>query len=244
MFGLLHRLEYPRRMNTLSLCLSHCQFTDISQTIGPYLRNYLQRRDRCRNGLGLHISPGSPIVLGVGVPQRFRLSPSTRPRMDFSATLTLQLDQAPVDLQERLSLGLIAYIPREDVTYFRMSGSLESVKDLCVQLPNLRTLDLYRVPLSMVFPIPDRDASDAQEIFPPSLHHIFLQRPIVDGFNWFPLVAYLSRRKASGNQLSSVFIDGPCHMCRTVTHRVRALVQEFEIADKSLESWCPFDACL
>lgn len=181
--------------------------------------------------LGLLISPGSPIVFGVGAPQRFRPSPSMGPRMDFSAALTLQLDQASVDLQERLTLGLTAYIPRENFVYFRTCGSLGAIQDVHVRLPNLKTLDLNRVPLSRVFPIPYWDPSDMQETLPPSLDHIFLQRPLMDGFTWLPLTEYLSQRKASGNQLSSL-IEGPCHICRRETHGVRALVLEFEIADE------------
>ena len=243
-FRLLSRLEYPQRMNTLSLRLSHCQSTDVSQTIGPYLRDYIQRHGRSRNGLGLHISPGSSIVFGVGAPQRLRLSSSMGPRMNFFVTLTLRLDQAPVDLQEKFTSDLITYIPRGNVVYFRTHESLGAVRDLRVQLPNLKTLDLYRVPLSAVFPMPDRGPSDGQERFPPSLHNIFLERPFLGEFNWLPLIAYLSRRKSSGNQLGSLFIDGPCHMCRTMTYGVKALVREFEIVEECLQSWCPIDACL
>ncbi|KAF9784548.1 hypothetical protein BJ322DRAFT_1211494 [Thelephora terrestris] len=238
-FGLLRRLEYPRKMNALSLSLSHCQATDISQTIGPFLRDYLRRRGRSRNGLGLCISPGSRIVFGVGSPRKFCLSPSMRARMYSFVTLTLQLDQTPMYLQERLTSDLVAYVTREHVVYFQTSTSLGAMKDLRVQLPNLKTLNLYRVPLSTVFSTLDQGLS-----FPPSLHHIFLERPSLNSGNWFPLIEYLSRRMASGNQLSSLLIDGPCHMCRPVTYRFKALVQELEITDKCLESYRPLEVCL
>lgn len=148
-FGLLRQLEYPR--DKLSIDLSHCTVADIRQTIGPYLRDYLQRRGRSRNGLGLFISSSRCIVFHVGNAGRIRPTTPASARMTSFVSITIWLDQTPEDVLEKLSLDLIAHTPREETTYFRTCGSLEAVKDLTVQMPNLETLDLIHVPLAAAF---------------------------------------------------------------------------------------------
>ena len=168
-FGLLHRLEYPQMMK-LSLILSHCQVADITQT------------GRSRNGLGLFISaPLDHIVFRLGDPSRFRPPPSIEEQMDVFVAVQAELDQVPGNLLDKLSLDLLAQIPRDDVVYFRTAGCLEVVKDLRTQLPNLKTLELLFLPLSAAFPM--SDPSGAQEVFPPSLQNIFLGRFFLDAFN-------------------------------------------------------------
>jgi len=243
-FGLLRRLEHPNKMGMLSISLSHCAATDIPQTIGPYLRDYLQRRGRSRNGLGLSLSSGDWIVFTVGDVGQFRLSTSVSTRMSSFISITAGLDQGlPEDASEKLTLDLIAHTPREEIVYFRTCGSIEAVKDLRVQMPNLKGLDLLRVPLLAVFPMLDQYGSCVHERFPPSLQRLFLGRPHLDAYGWAPLIAFLSYRASSRNQLGSLLINGPCHMCFKVTRSVRDLVREFKIDDECLESRCPFGEC-
>ena len=56
LFSLLHRLEYPDRMEDLSINVHDCTTSDISQTIGPYLRDHIQRRGESQNGLSLFVT--------------------------------------------------------------------------------------------------------------------------------------------------------------------------------------------
>ena len=244
-FGLLHRLKYHKNA-ALTLSLLHSQVADITQTIGPHLRDYLRRRGTPRKGLGLFISSGTlgSVVFTLGVPQEFSPSPSIEARMYAFVSINVELDQAQQSLLEGLTLDLIAHIPRDDVVYFRTCGNLAVVKNLRVQLPNLQTLDLLRLPLPAIFPRVDRHPSDMQEILPPSLQHIFMKQAFVGSLNWLPLVAYLTRRAASGNRLDSLLIDGPCHVCWSVTVKVKALVREFKIDRQFTRSWCPFGSCL
>ena len=245
-FGLLRRLEYPQKMVNLSISLSHCVVADISQTIGPYLRDYLRRRGRSRNGLGLFTSSSNCIVFNVGDPGRIRPMVLEAARMASFVTITIRLNQAPgnVRLLQKLTLDLIAYTPREKITYFRTCGSLEALEDLGVQMPNLKTLDLIRVPLSAAFPMPGQGVSQAHERFPPSLQQLFLERMNLNAYGWLPLTTFLSHRASSGNKLSSLLIDGPCHMCFRVSQGIRGVVRELKVDDGCLKSWCPTGDCL
>ena len=140
-FGLLRRLEHPKRVDIV-LNLSHCVVPDISQTIAPYLRDYLRRRGRSRRGLGLSLFCGGYTTFTVGNAGRMDLSTSISSRMAPFMSITVGFDQAvPEDVLEKLTLDLIAHTPREEIVYFRTSGNLEAVKDLGTQTPNLKALD-------------------------------------------------------------------------------------------------------
>jgi len=246
-FRLLRRLECPQKMGKLSISLSHCMVADISHTIGPYLRDHLRRRGRSQNGLGLSLSHCGfgLITFHVGDVGEFHPSTSESARMVSFLSITFGLDQAlPGDVQERGTLDLIAHIPREEIVYFRAGGTLAAVEDLRVQMPNLKALDLFMVPLYAAFQTPEQDGSHVHEKFPPSLQHLFLERLIVNGYDWVPLIVFLTRRASSGNQLDSLLIGGPCHMCSRMAEGVRGIVRRFHIGKGCLESWCPFGRCL
>lgn len=241
-FGLLRRLDRPRKMDKLSLTLSDCEADDIPQTVGPYLQDHLALRGRPRNGLGVFLSSDRCIVLLVGDADGFY--PSTLRTASFTS-IYLQLDEAlPKDAPDKLTLDLIAHMPREEIVHFQTCGSLEVVKDLRVQMPALKTLDLLMVPLYTVFPTQNQDASHVHERFPPSLKHLFLERLQLGAYGWLPLLVFLSNRAASGNRLDSVRIDGLCHMCSKLGRGIRSMVREFEITGECAESCCPFDACM
>lgn len=195
------------------LNLSHCVVPDISQTIAPYLRDYLRRRGRSRRGLGLSLSCGGYITFIVGNASRMNPSTSISSRMVPFMSITVGFDQAvPEDVLEKLTLDLIAHTPREEIVYFRTSENLEAVKDLGAQMPNLKALDLLKVPLSAVFPMLDQNGPRADEMSPPSLQQLFLGL-LVKSYDWVPLIDFLIHHASSGNQLDSLRIDGPCHMC-------------------------------
>jgi len=163
-------------MDKLSLRLLGCAVADASQTIGPYLQDHLVHRGRSRNGLGIFLSSDEYIVFHVGDAGRSHPSTSESERMVPFTTITLVPGRAlPGGALEGLTLDLIAHTPREEIIYFRTCGSLEVARDLRIQMPNLKALDLVRVPLSAVFPTMDQDISYTQEKFPPSLQHLFLE---------------------------------------------------------------------
>ena len=240
-FGLLDRLELPNKMGAITLNVTDCVATDISQTIGPYLRDHLRRRGKSRNGLGITLSSGSYITLGVGDAARLRPSTVLSSRMNSFASITVGVDQAlPEDTLGRLTLDLISYTPREEIVHFRACGSVEVAKDLRVQMPNLKALDLYKVPLSAVFLVQDGGESHVHERFPPSLQYLHLERPHLGTYGWIPLISFLSYRSSSGNRLDSLLIDGSCHVCFRLARRIRGMVGNFKVDKGCEESWCPY----
>ena len=64
-FPLLHQLDYPVKMDSLALNLMDTTVDDISEIIGPYLRDYLRHRGRSRNGLGLYLSSRGTVKFRV-----------------------------------------------------------------------------------------------------------------------------------------------------------------------------------
>ena len=241
-FRLLRRLEFPRETATLELGLSNAQVTDISQTIGPYLQDYLQCRGKLLDGLGLSVSFTRSVTLELGDPWAPNLEPSCLAQMVVFTSINIELDQALGDLVDESVLVLIAYIPRGDIIYLRACGSLKVAKGLQVQLPNLKTLDLRRLPLSAFFPTPDQGQQNVQELLPSSLEHILLEEFFVTGFDWHSLIAYLLRRVAHGNKLNSLLINGRCHVCWSIILELNTLVRKFRITDSCM-GWCPFEVC-
>ena len=242
-FGLLRLLEHPQKMDMLTLNLSHCVAVEVSRTIGPHLQGFLQSRGRSPNGLGLSLTTSSYITLNVGDAVRLQHSTSVLSQMNSFASITIGVDGAlPEDALDRLTLDLISHTPREEIAYFRACGSVEAAKDLRVQMPNLKTLGLYGVPLSAVFPMPEQDGFRVHERFPSSLQYLFLERPHLGIYNWIPLITFLSHRSSSGNQLNSLLINGPCHVCFRVTRRIRDIVGKLKVGDECQESWCPFSS--
>jgi len=64
---LLHQLDHPSNMDRLDINLLDCTIADVSQIVGPYLRDYLRRRDKSQNGLGLSVSQAERgIILHAG----------------------------------------------------------------------------------------------------------------------------------------------------------------------------------
>jgi len=71
---------------------------------------------------------------------------------------------------------------------------------ISTQFPNIGALRLVETDLHA---IPDLGVD--REIFPP-LQRVFLDRAVVDDFNWNPFISSLAHRASSGNQLDT---EGP-----------------------------------
>ena len=246
-FGLLRRLELPNRMDMLFIDLHRCAAEDIPQTIGPYLRDYVRRRGRSPKGLGISLSSHCFISFGAG--DVGELHPSTSRSERMAAFLYLNIchqQPLPDDVRDQLALDLIAYIPREEIAYFRTRERLAAVKDLPVRMPNLKALDFQAIPLYPTFSVvlDSPDGSQVEEVIPSTVKHLFLGNLILNGYDWVHLIAFLTRRVSAGNWLGSLRIDGPCHMCEEVSAGVRGVVGRLEIEDGCLESWCPYGSCL
>ena len=234
--GLLHQLDHPTSVD-LAITLFDCTALDITQIVGPYLRDYLQRHDRSHGGLGLSVARHSHCItfhtydvggIGLSTPVCSRVTPFV--------SITMW-GRTPQDLLGKAFLNLVEHTPRDEVVSFRSLDGPAAIEDLSTQFPNLRALQSGPVPLRAVFPEPNLGGN---ERILPSLQYIFLERPIVGGGDWSPLTTFLACRASSGNQLDSLTIIGS-HMCPRVEGYVRSMVREFR-GDRPSQG-CPFGTC-
>ena len=247
---LLQRLDHPRNMDRLRLTLCDCDMADVSQIIGPYLRDYLQRRDRSQNGLCLSISAGynyqyrgSQVTLHAGDAGGINLFSPALERKDMFVAITLVLKVADRrDIVRRAGLGLIVETPREDVVYLHTNDDPVVMEDTYTQFPNLREFSSSDTPLSNVFPNPNLIGDD--KIFP-SLEHVRLKPRFGLTDDWSPLVTFLEHRASSGNRLDTLVIDGSAHLCPGVEKGIRSMVREFIApkVDRLARLSCPYGTC-
>ena len=201
-FGVLSRLDYPRQMENLDVTVYECATEDISQIVGPQVRDYLQHCGRSQSRLGLSLSSGYDIELRVGDVDGIDFSVPAPGRVNTFMNVTINSNQAPSEGRlEKATLDLIAHVPLEEVVYFRVRGRLVAVADIFAQLLNLRGLHFERAPPPIVFPMANPGGEG--EIFP-SLQYIFLDRVVVSGSDgWEPLITFLLWRAGSGRRLHS-----------------------------------------
>ena len=238
-FGLLPQLDPPRSLEHITVVL-YCTVADISQTVGPYLRDYIRRRGRSRNGLGLFISQyQSSIICDVGDVNRLNPPTPVRERVAWFVSISVGTSgPTPGDLVESGLLDLIAHVPREEVAWFQGLGELVTMEDILAQFTNLRALHFSNMPLSAIF-LKSHLGGD-EEIFP-SLQHVSLNRVVEEDDNWSLLTTSLARRASTGNCLCTLEITGSPHMCAEVVGSITDTVEEFW-TDTSRQG-CPFGAC-
>ena len=224
----LHRLDYPRRMDDLTLTLGDCSVMEISQVIGPCLRDHLRGRGESQHGLGLFISSSlgfasfSPaLVLHVG--DVHGINPLLR-RMGTFMKIEVGLNE-PLrgNARERLILNLLAHTPGEEVVHFQTCRDYRIMRNIYPRFQNLRALSFAGGDLQTMVPEPDPGGD--KEILV-SLQHISLQQLSLDRGDWSPLINFLACRVSSGNRLDTVEISDSSPMCPEVVEVVGGMVRE------------------
>ena len=229
--NLLHQLDHPRNMDILTLTLRNCDDMDVSQVVGPYLRDHLQRRDRNQNGLSFFVSSGyrthrAPhVTLRIGNAGGINFSDPPELQIGTFVDITTLLNGKPHDVRERVVLGLVACIPREEVVYFNTQSNPVATVDPCTQFPNIRALSFNCVSLSAAFPGPGMAGEG--EIFAP-LEYVLLEN-VDDEDDWSPLVTFLVSRASSGNRLDTLVIGDSCDTPQEVVEAIRDTVRELRI---------------
>ena len=235
-FNILHQLDHPANMDLLSLTLHDCHDADISQIVGPYLRDHLQRRDRSQNGLHLFASSGyrtyhvPHIALGVGNAGRTNYSDLAQMKIGMFVSVTMLLNGISRNAREKAVLDLVACTPREEVIYAKAHNNPIATEDTCAQFSNVKALSFDSVPLSAAFPSSNL-AGD--EIFP-SLEYLQLER--VDDDDWSPLLTFLANRVSSGNRLDALVIRDSPNMPSGDAARIRGMVRELEHCQQTMLS--------
>ena len=230
---LLDHLDHSRNIDNLSLTLYNSDVADITQTVGPYLRDHLHRRDRPQNGLNLHVSSDNPIVFRAGDAGGIDFSAPEREQINTFFGITLVLKEVPPKgVLERAALDLIVHAPLEEVVYLHAHNVSVIVEDTHTRFPNLRALSFDTIPLRAAFPNP---SSSGYRWTLPSLEHVLLDRVSVDHIDWSPLMTFLAYRVSSGNPLDTLAMAGAPHVCVQVVKDIRDAVREFKI--DRLASW-------
>ena len=239
-FNLLYRLDHPI-LDKLEIFPSGCTVADISQVIGPYLRNYLKHRTDPQSGLGLCLSDKGnfsffgevDFMLRIGDPDLILM-----PDGNF-VSLKIEFDtDTPTPLPKKAIPDLIAHVPLEKVTHFWSYNKHIAMCDIYSQLPNLESLIVDPESLSEVFPGPDTIESSA---IPVSLKSLTLKWVEVDNGDWSSLLTFLARRVSAGNPLQMLTIAGDSHMCLEIVEDVKRMVEVTEITGTDL--FCPLGVC-
>ena len=219
-FKLLLRLDHPRHMHHLEIILHQCAVGDISNVVGPYLRDHLRRHGWSQNKLGLHISTDNRIVVRVGnVGSLCPPTPVSERMVPFIVLAIDSVQTPPNNSRERIILDLIAHTPREEIVYLRMHENPTAMENIYARLPILRSLYVGKISLSAVFP---KQITGGNRILP-FLQHVFLERVDADRGDWTPLTAFLSCR----TPLDSLEILNSSYMCPEEVKDVGKAVRHF-----------------
>ena len=236
-FEVLHQLDYTGTID-LGFKLHGCAVGDISQVIGPYLRDCIGRRSGLKNGVELFVTEGEATIdHSVGDAGDLDPTTSIEDQVKWFAKIEIILNEIPPrDLLEGLIFDLLAHTLQEDVIYFWASDVATEV--ISARFPNLRTLHLDLTPLSTLTNL----GGDGESF--PSLRHVCLDQVVVDNGDWSPLITLLASRASSGNQLDALEIFGAPHMCANVMEEIKRVVRHFRTEElEEPPPLCPCNAC-
>jgi len=240
-FPILHRLEFPERMDYGEITLYACTPQGVLEAIGPYIQDYLRRDPRFRDRLGIFISSTSGCiflhasVVGVGCYGSNRLPQHGLPYARFKAVLSQQISH---HAGTRLCTDILALLSQESLV--SLETNLSIMKEIVVAMPNLEALylDSPVVPDGLLLP----NGLNTHEKLFPSLRRLYLEDAEAVNDDWEPLVTYLAHQ-TSGNQAVSLDLFGEgVHVCPEVIERIEGLVEELVYVPDPYQE-CPFDRC-
>ena len=240
-FRLLPQLEYPERMDEMNLTVTDCTVDDAPGILGPYLRNYIRRDGRFREGLGVSVDffldtiwIGASTINYVGeVPQR----------LTFATFAAIMVEDLRPFEEDRMCVDLVAYTPVEHVVYFGGDLSVDAVERAIPMMPKIRDLQLFYPKLQDGFLQPDPEEPLLERKLP-SLQRLFLDHvDLNDEEDWHPLLSYLAHQTSNGRQWLYLSISGwSGHICKDVLREMERLTGKL-VLNVSLDDDCPFDSC-
>jgi hypothetical protein len=225
-FPIIHRLEFPERMDDGEILLEDCTPQEVLEVIRPYIRDYLRRDARFRDRLGMCVSstPHSisfhASVVGVGHNGPNRPSERGPPYRKFTVAFS---QPSTHDAAEKLCFEAFTIPLQESIVSF---ATHLSVTEEILAMPNLEALCLFHPVVSNGFLLPDPDGPNAGKKLLPSLRRLYLANVEAEDDNWDPLVTYLTHQ-TSGGQIISLEIFGDwVHTCSKVITQIEGLVEE------------------
>lgn len=217
---LLDRLDHPQILDNFLLTLNKCSAWEISQILGPYFLRYFRDCGRSQSGSGLVLSSQHNIELnGFGIDPGF---------LSKDKSLTINPDNGiPNEVREKAVLDFIGHIPLEKLTNFGTFYRSFPTDCVYTRFPNLSTLVLFGVDLSVTFP--ELSSGWNKDILP-NLQNLVLVRPTGYGGDWSPLTTFLAVRASSGKRLRNIKILylGYSNMDQRVVESIKRVVEEFD----------------
>ena len=225
LFGMLHQLVLPETLDDLILNGFGSTVEDMSQTLGPYMRDYFRRDARFRGGLRISYmsAPRTVWIVVTAVGPQTTESVQKRSLVELKMIL---FDLLPPDEQEQLFIDMVALTPQESVTSFDTDFDIESPKRPFSAMPNIEELILSDVKLSRGFLQPNSDGPHAGTKLFPSLRSLYLHSVTLVDDDWGHLTTYLAHQTSDG-QLVSLWVIGSPAMPSEVVNEVKGLVEKF-----------------
>jgi len=225
-FQLLRQLNHPETMEEMILTVSHCAVEEILGTIGPYMRGYIRRDGRFRDGLGI-------LANSIGISVSIRASTISNVEGPIQgvtfATFTAILPE-PLPPSARDKLCFIAHTPGEQhVVYFRGTLSMDASMGIVTAMSNIQELRLASVLLADGFLQPVSDGPLTNKKLFPSLRRLYLEDVTAEESNWSPLISYVIHQTSDGQGISLTFSAGNQHICKGVVREIESLVEELNI---------------
>jgi len=224
-FGLLSRLVLPDRLDEMLLNISGPTAEDISQTLGPYMRDYFRRDSRFRDRLGVH-SPSSQFSTSVlvGVVRTQTTAPIRElPRV----SLIVQAGPHDPDLLVQLLTNLIALIPIKHVVSFDVGRHPTLSENLLSMMPNIEALRISNVKLSEGFLQPNPGGPHANTKLLPSLRLLRLEGvSFLDNDDWNYLTAYLSHQTSDSQAISLEVVGNFAYLHPEAVGEIEDLVEK------------------
>ena len=222
-FGLLRQLVLPEGLDNIYLTVYKSTVEDISQTLGPYMRDYFQRNPRFQDRL--HItSSSSPDSISFAVD--VVCTHTTAPVQNPFVALTVCLDAPPLqDVLEQLFIDFAALVPQKHVVSLSTDLGDNLPEVLFSTMPNIEMLHLLNVKLSKGFLQPKLDGPRANTKLLPSLRSLCLEDVTLVDRDWSHLTRYLTHQTSDGQIISLEVIGYFPNMRPEVVNEIAELVE-------------------
>ena len=222
LLGLLRQLILPGTLDTVYLVGSDPTVEEVSQILGPYMRDYFRRNTRFQDEL--IVSSGfyeDSVSISVQVLCTQTTTPT--PRVSLMAELT----DPPRSIVEQLFVNLVEPIPREHIVSFYYDLEAELPDEFFLMMPNIEALRLCGGELSEGFLQPNPDGPHANTKLLPSLRSLCLENVSFLDEDWDYLVVYLAHQTSDG-QAISLEVVGEFRPTRPgLMDEIKGLVEEF-----------------
>ena len=235
---LVSRLDYPHKMEEMTLTVAKCNVQDILGTLGRLARDYIVReaRNRAQVGVQLQCRPDSISLLVNALP----MSATQSERQTFAILTGMLEGEIAHNEYVEFCTNLVACAPVEEIVYFGGEMSMEVAKRLIPEMRNLKELYLFHAQLEEGFLQPERRT--IRMSFLPSLELVRLEGVFSDQGCWRPLLQFLARATEGGQKVSLSILGPHDHICRDVLQEMMGCLDKLT-RDWTVNDVCPFDVC-